>query len=618
MGACILTIAGLAAMVSPVGAVAGEGRPPAAAAPAGQPTGSLESAVACTPTSVLDSWPLQSLADQTIVFPVEEADVAAAAGAAEAGYGGLILFGTSAPSDLGSELAALQADAPDHLGLMVMTDEEGGGVQRMANLVGSMPWAAQMGKTMTPAQIKALAESVGSRMLASGVGMNLAPVLDVDGRAVLPGQQDPDGFRSFSGETPVVTADGAAFMEGMVDSGVVPVVKHFPGLGGVSENTDDGPAWTLPWSTLEKVALPPFEAAINEGAPAVMVSNAKVRGFTSVPASISAKLVTGELREALGFKGLIVTDSLSAGALSDPPLSLSVPAAAVDSLEAGDDMVLFGSTGTTSGDLSLAAATSDAIVSAVTSGALQKSTLVNAAAEVLATKKVNLCPGYWLSTGAGNVYNFGRRLLVRIRGGEGRCPPLSWRSPPRRTAAATGSRPPPATSTTSATPPGTDPRRGGCCPPLSWRSPPRRTAAATGSRPPPATSTTSATPPGTDPRRGGCCPPLSWRSPPRRTAAATGSRPPPATSTTSATPPGTDPRRGGCCPPLSWRSPPRRRDVGYWLTTAKGNVYNLGSASFLRLGGTEGSAVGGGGNGADGGRQGLLARHSRGQRLQPR
>jgi beta-N-acetylhexosaminidase len=391
----------------PYSATPAMARPPAAVDATAATASDQLSTSACTPTGVLDTWPLQKLANQTIVFPAEETDVLAATDAAKAGYGGLILFGTSAPTDLGAQLATLRADVPDHLGFVVMTDEEGGGVQRMANLVGSMPWAAQMGATMTPSQIQALAQSVATKMLANGVSMDLAPVVDVDGRAVEPGPQDPDGFRSFSGNTSVVTADGVAFMQGMRNAGVVPVVKHFPGLGGVSENTDDGPAWTLPWSTLQKVALPPFEAAIAAGTPAIMVSNAKVRDFTTVPASLSAKLVTGELRDTLGFKGLIVTDSLSAGAIADPPLSLSVPNASVEALEAGDDMVLFGSTGTTGGDLSLAASTSNAIVAAVSSGALPKSQLVAAAAQVLAAKNVNLCPGYWLVTSKGNVYNLG-------------------------------------------------------------------------------------------------------------------------------------------------------------------------------------------------------------------
>jgi beta-N-acetylhexosaminidase len=402
-GTCLATI-GSSASGSP--GIAAAGGSTVASAPRPRAT-----TAACTPTRVLDTWSLHALANQTIVFPAEETDVLAATDAAKAGYGGLILFGTAAPSNLGGQLAELRTDVPDHLGFIVMTDEEGGGVQRMPNLVGSMPWASQMGASMTPHQIEALAEAVGTKMLANGVGMDLAPVLDVDGRAVEPGASDPDGFRSFSGSTSVVTADGTAFMEGLKEAGAIPVVKHFPGLGGVSQNTDDGPAWTLPWPTLEKVAIPPFEAAIKDGAPAVMVSNAMVRDYTTVPAALSEAFVTGELRDKLGFKGLIVTDSLSAGAISDPPLSLSVQRAAVKALEAGDDIVEFGSTGSTSGDLELAASTSNAVVAAVNSGALPKSDLVDAAAQVLAAKKVNLCPGYWLVTSRGNIFNLGNAVF---------------------------------------------------------------------------------------------------------------------------------------------------------------------------------------------------------------
>ncbi len=352
----------------------------------------------CTNLSKLAGWRVGRLARQTIAVPAEETDLGAVTQAAKDGYGGLLLFGSSAPANLGQQLTSLRADVPYNDNLVVMTDEEGGGVQRMANLVGSIPWASYMGSHWGTRRITRTAESVGRNMSRNGVNMDLAPVLDVDGRAVEPGAQDPDGFRSFSGKTSVVSADGVAFMQGMVDGGVVPVVKHFPGLGGVSQNTDDGPAHTLPWPTLEKVALPPFEAAIKAGAPAVMVSNASVPRFTELPASLSPGIVTRELRKDLGFKGLIVTDSLSARAITDPPLSLTVPEAAADALVAGDDLVLYGLSDSTSQDLATAAATTNAIVAAVGDGKLSKTQLVDAVAQVLAAKKVNLCGGATVSS----------------------------------------------------------------------------------------------------------------------------------------------------------------------------------------------------------------------------
>jgi beta-N-acetylhexosaminidase len=347
----------------------------------------------CTVHGVLATWTLAKLAAETIVVPVEETDVLAVATAARTGYGGVILFGTSAPADLGKQLAQLRSEVPGHLGLLVMTDEEGGGIQRMANLVGSMPWPSQMGATMSPAQIRALTRSVGLKMASYGVNVDLAPVVDVDGRAVEPGAADPDGFRSFSGNLQTVEADGVAFLSGLMDARVVPVVKHFPGLGGATGNTDDAPADTLPWTTLQSAALPAFEAAIKAGVPAVMVSNAIVPGLSvGDPASLSRAVVTRVLRVKLGFRGLIITDSLSAKAISDAPLSLTVPEASAKALEAGNDMVLYGPSGSTSTDLATAASIRAAILSAVASRQLSRTQLVRAAAEVLSAKKVQLCP----------------------------------------------------------------------------------------------------------------------------------------------------------------------------------------------------------------------------------
>jgi beta-N-acetylhexosaminidase len=377
-------------LVLVVGAVAGL----IAAQGHGSHTKASTTTTTCTPRAVLSKWSLAKLADQTIVVPAEETDVTALLAGAKAGYGGVILFGASAPSNLGRGLETLRRNVPDHLGFVVMTDEEGGDIQRMANLVGSMPWPSQMGATMPPSQIQARARQVASKMSSNGVNMDLAPVIDVDGRAVAPGASDPDGFRSFSGNTSVVEADGVAFLKGMLEGGVVPVVKHFPGLGGVSGNTDDGPASTLSWTSLQKVAIPPFVAASKAGVPAVMVSNAIVPGLTGrTPASLSYSAVTQELRRHLGFKGLIITDSLSAKAISDAPLSLSVPEAAVQAIEAGSDMMLFGSSGSTSRDLALAASISHSLVAAVGSKQLSEAQLVSAAAAVLAVKRINVCAG---------------------------------------------------------------------------------------------------------------------------------------------------------------------------------------------------------------------------------
>jgi beta-N-acetylhexosaminidase len=111
----------------------------------------------------------------------------------------------------------------------------------MANLAGDMPWPRTMAATLTRAQTRALAEQVGRRMRAAGVTMDLAPVLDLsDGPG--PDSAHPDGPRSFSLKPSVAAAYGIAFARGLQAVGVIPVYKHFPGLGQATYNTDDGPA----------------------------------------------------------------------------------------------------------------------------------------------------------------------------------------------------------------------------------------------------------------------------------------------------------------------------------------------------------------------------------------
>jgi beta-N-acetylhexosaminidase len=236
---------------------------------------------------------------------------------------------------------------------------------------------------------------VGTGLSAAGVNTDLAPVLDVDGRAQYPGEANPDGYRSFSGVASTAATDGTAFMKGLQQAGVLSVVKHFPGLGYSTRNTDYGSAATLSWAKLQTTGLVPFRQAIANGASAVMMSNAHIPGLSSLPAGLSP-VVVQYLRTTLGFKGLIVTDSLSAGAIS--ALHLAEPAASVMALTAGDDLILFGSPTSVAASLALAARISTAIVNAVTQGTLAKSTLIGAAAQDLAARNQLSCSGTTTTT----------------------------------------------------------------------------------------------------------------------------------------------------------------------------------------------------------------------------
>src|SRR5262249_30319890 len=155
-----------------------------------------------------------------------------------------------------------------------------------------------MAATMTPAQIYDLASRTGRKLRAAGVTMDLAPVLDLDDRAG-PNDRNPDGTRSFSLDPEKASAAGTAFLRGLRDAGVVPVVKHFPGLGYSSANSDTASAKTRSWTDLQKRDLLPFQDAIRANAPAVMIANASVPGLTKLPASLSPEVITTVLRGQL-------------------------------------------------------------------------------------------------------------------------------------------------------------------------------------------------------------------------------------------------------------------------------------------------------------------------------
>ena len=339
-------------------------------------------------TALVTHWTLARLAAETIVVPVDATAVSTMSSAARDGFGGIILFGSTGPRDFAQRLAAVQSASVSGYPMAVMTDQEGGGVQRLTNLVPSIPWAKSMG-SWSAARITAAAKRVGTALVGLGVNVDLAPVLDVDASSVFPGPANPDGLRSFSGSPSVVATDATAFAAGLAAAGVVAVAKHFPGLGGSNANTDVAPAHTRPWATLRARDLVPFARAIHAGVPAIMLSNATVPGLTTLPSSISP-IVVNYLRATMGFGGLIVTDSLGAGAIS--AVHLSVPAASVAALRAGADEVLFGVPSPPATSLSLARQVRAAIVAAVVKGTLARTTLVAAAAQVLAARRLVSCP----------------------------------------------------------------------------------------------------------------------------------------------------------------------------------------------------------------------------------
>lgn len=338
------------------------------------------------------------LAAEVVAVPVLDFDLAAVSSEVRDGVGGVLFLGNGpAPTDLGTRVRGLVELAPAGTRPLVMADEEGGRVQRLASAVSPVPWPRDMTRTMTPSEVRTLGQRVGRQMLAAGVTVDLAPVADVDDRPG-PSRTNPDGARSFSGDPATASTYTVAFMEGLEAGGVLPVVKHFPGLGGTTANTDVGPAKTQPLGQLAVTGLVPFRAAILAGAPAVMVSNASVPGLTGSPSSLSRAVIGGLLGQQLGFQGLVVTDSLSAGSILTGGRTL--PQAAVAAIGAGADLVLFGSTLTPEDTAQLSApnvqrdydSIVNAITAAVSDGQLPIVRLTAAATRVAYAAHDNLCP----------------------------------------------------------------------------------------------------------------------------------------------------------------------------------------------------------------------------------
>ncbi len=361
---------------------------PAASQPtASQPTSAATagtSTASCSNATMLATWSVARRAEQVVAVPVLQGNFASALPVVRLGVGGLLLVGVSGRADLSSRLAQVKAEALGGIAPLVMSDEEGGAVQRVADLVGSMPSAQAMAATLTTDQVRTLAANTARRLVANGVTMDLAP--DVD---LAPGLgavvSHSDSRRSFSADPALTTSYGVAFARGMVDGGVIPVLKHFPGEGHANASTDFGAADTPPLSSLEGSDLVPFEAAIKAGLPAIMVGNATVPGLSDGPASLSAEAVTGLLRQRLGFHGLVLSDSLTAGAISVTRLDLGQ--AAVAAIKAGVDMVIVGS----GNPNTLATTIVERLVADAGRGALPLDRLTAAAANVLKAKAVNLC-----------------------------------------------------------------------------------------------------------------------------------------------------------------------------------------------------------------------------------
>lgn len=255
--------------------------------------------------------------------------------------GGIIFFGENISSIAQIASVAQQLQEASLAGaakrrLMLKVDQEGGYVNRLPG--GPKESAAVVGRATDPAAAAAAQASTVAIVLATAkMNSDLAPVLGV--------YRKYDDFldhydRSFSQDPAIVSNCGESFIRTLNNAGVISSAKHFPGLGAAPQeaNTDLVPVTIdLTEAELRRIDLFPYHSAIKAGVPMVMPSWAIYPAFgPAVPAGFSKKIVSGLLRNELGFKGVTVTDALEAGSLKP----FGGPAErAVKALQAGNDLL---------------------------------------------------------------------------------------------------------------------------------------------------------------------------------------------------------------------------------------------------------------------------------------
>lgn len=228
--------------------------------------------------------------------------------------------------------AAMQADAK--IPLLIATDQEGGDVNRLAAVIGQTPSAATIGASGNPMQAQQRGVQDAQALAQLGINLNLAPVADV----LMTTGGDVQG-RAFGANPPVVTTMAGAYLTGLQQSGhVLGTLKHFPGLGDVPVDPH-ATLYTLDRSKadLERYDWAPYRALIATGqVHAIMSTHVILSAIDSTrPASLSQPVLTGVLRDELGFDGVIITDGIYMHALEN----YSLDQIALYAVQAGNDII---------------------------------------------------------------------------------------------------------------------------------------------------------------------------------------------------------------------------------------------------------------------------------------
>jgi len=194
--------------------------------------------------------------------------------------------------------------------LLITFDGEWGLGMRLPDSTLSYPYQMTLGAVQNDQLIYQMGQEVAKDFHRIGMHFNFAPVVDINNNPKNP----VIGFRSFGDNKENVTRKAKAYMDGMMNGGIISSLKHFPGHGDTDvDSHHDLPQLTFSKDRLEALEMFPFKELIKAGAPAIMVAHMNIPSLDStpnIPSSISRPIVTGILREELGFRGLTVTDAM--------------------------------------------------------------------------------------------------------------------------------------------------------------------------------------------------------------------------------------------------------------------------------------------------------------------
>ena len=274
----------------------------------------------------------------------------------------------------GIQRTALRQPAP--VPVLIATDQEQGLVSRIGPPATQFPGAMALGATRSPDLAGAAATAAGAELRAMGIVQDLAPVADVN---VNP-RNPVIGVRSFGADPGLVARLTAAQVRGYQAGGVAATAKHFPGHGDTNVDSHAGlPVIDHSLQELERTDLPPFQAAIAGGAGAIMTAHIVVPALdpSRRPATLSRPIITGLLRERLGYDGVVITDALEMAAVRQQFGDRRAP---VEAIIAGADMLLMPPSGAFAEEFG-------AVLEAVHSGRISRQRLDQSVGRILRLKQ---------------------------------------------------------------------------------------------------------------------------------------------------------------------------------------------------------------------------------------